>query len=199
VDRHYEIPEFYLDPKLYEIEQRLEGYLRAVYLTLGKHVTLIRVDPTDTPQIVKSKVAAIPVDAAERFYEAVKYCRFMKGRLLFYAEHIPWFETTWLIRNEMGRILKHFYFQPLTTYGMVRFGESLSPESVIDCLAGEILSVEDCDGLRMFLQVARTPVREGEEKSWARQVADIFDPVALSMEKLKSNLRYQIREYSRGE
>lgn len=189
VAAHYEIPQDVDDPRLSAIEESLHDYLRDVYAALTPYVSLIRVDPDDAPETLKAKVAAIPIDPEEAFYEGTKFCRFMKGRLVFYSTPIAWFDTSWLIRNELGRMVGNFYEKPLATFGYARFGEKLHPEVVLEKLEGSLLSTEICDGVRTFVRVAEAPVQEGEEKQRAREVAEVFEPLQWMIETLGDALR----------
>ncbi|MFA5865678.1 MAG: hypothetical protein WC975_13455 [Phycisphaerae bacterium] len=184
VDQHYEISEYYEEPKLTEIENRLEEYLKQAYATLAPHVTLINIDPADTPSELKKKITTVPVDPVETFYEGVKFSRFMKGRLLFYATAITWFDTQWLIRNELGRIVQNFYEQPLRTFGQVYFKETLTADEVLMRIEGSILPSDICRDVRTFVQRSRAPIRDGFEKSQAAGVAEVFEPVQVLVEKL---------------
>ena len=188
VDRHYEIPEYYEEPRLTVIERRLESYLGDAYTWLTGYVSLVDIDPTDTPARLKEKVAAIAVDPAERFFEGAKFSRFMKGRLLFYAEDILWFDSGWLIRNELGRIVNNFYHQPLKTFALARFAEKLAPEQALDRLRGDLLPPEVCAGVLEFVEAAQSPLSPGEEKAAARRVAEVFDPVLVMLETLGAEL-----------
>jgi len=189
VERHYEVPAYYSEPALSELERTLEKYLLGAYASLQETITLIEARPEDTPQQMRTKLASVTDEPAESFFEGVRYCRFMKGRLIFYATPIPWFETTWLIRNELGRMTRYFYTQPLTIYGAVRYRKRMAPETVLDALSGEILSAEESSGMRRFSQVASLPVPQGEERQYAQRVAALLDPVILCLEKLKTDLR----------
>ena len=192
VDQHYEIEAYYQEPKLGQIEQQLEAYLRDAMETLAESVTLIKIDAEDTPEKLKSKINVIPVDPIERFYEGVKFCRFMKGRLLFYATPITWFDSTWLIQNELGRIVKNFCEQPLNTFGMIRFNENLSARDVLDRLKGDILSSEICDRVRQFMEIAGMSIIAGQEKKQAREVAEVFEPVQMMVDTLSDELQHKI-------
>ncbi len=188
VDRHYEIPGYYEEPRLTEIEHALEDYLRDAYAVLGEHSSLIRIDPADSPASLKHKLAAVAVDPGERFFEGAKFSRFMKGRLLFYAEEILWFDAAWLIRNELGRIVNNFYTLPLETFALARFGEKIPPETALERLRGRILPPGVCDGVGEFVRTARAPFEPGEEKAVARRVAGVFDPVLITLEALGAEL-----------
>jgi hypothetical protein len=188
VDRHYEIPAYYEEPRLTEIERRLEGYLHDASAGLAGHVSLIEIDPAGTPADLKQKIASVAVDPGERFFEGAKFSRFMKGRLLFYAENILWFDSAWLIRNELGRIVNNFYHQPLKAFSLARFGEDLPPERALERLSGNILPPEVCAGVLEFVRTAQSPLAPGSEKALARRVAAVFDPVLVMLETLGAAL-----------
>ena len=82
-----------------------------------------------------------------------------------------------------------FYDEPLRAYGSVRFGENLPAETVVDRLRGNLLTLEECEGLSKFAQVKNTPIPDGQEREMARRVGGIFETVQLSLEKLREDLR----------
>ena len=188
VDRHYEIPEDYEEPRLAGIERRLEAYLRDAYASLAPYVSLIEIEAADTPARLKEKLAAIAVDPRERFFEGAKFSRFMKGRLLFYAEDILWFDSAWLIRNELGRIVNNFFRLPVTACALALYGEALAPGPALDRLSGEVLPPEVRAGVLEFVRTAEAPFAPGEEKATARRVAAVFDPVLIMLETLGAAL-----------
>jgi len=194
LDRHYEIPEYYHEPRLTEIERLLESYLRDVYAALADKVSLIDVDPEDSPEQLKEKIAASPMDPAETYFEGAKFCRFMKGRLLFYAASIAWFDAEWLIRNELGRMVTNFVKKPLASFSLARFGEELPADKALDRLRGDVLAADVCDGVEKFVESASAEVAEGQEKERARQVAAVFEPVQIMIETLGAELVTQLRE-----
>jgi len=189
VAHHYEIPQYYQESTLAEIERKLESYLRNVYGAMADHVTLIEVDVADTAEDLKAKIARMSVNPAEVFYEGTKFCRFMKGRLLFYGTSIPWFDAVRLIRHEIGRIVPNFYEKPLVTFGFFRFQKELSPHEVLDRLRGNLLSPEICDGVVNFIREAKAPIPDGKERERARAVADVFEPVQQMVEILSGDMR----------
>jgi len=194
VERHYEVPEDYAEPKLSDIEGELDDYLRDVYARLAQHVTLIDVDPTDTPEQMRSRVAAMPVDPVEQFLTGARFCRLMKGRLLFYSETIDWFDSAWLIRNELGRIVPSFYDAPLRAYGQIRFGRQFEPQEVLDRTAGDVVTAEDRQAVAEFVCIASAPIPEGQERPRARQVAAVFDPMLRVLENLRRDMRRMTSE-----
>ena len=188
LEQHYEVEADYREPRLTEIEQDLERYLNDAWGTLINDVTLLHAESGDSRQDINAKVSGVPVDPAEVFFEGVKFSRFMKGRLLFYASQIAWFDSIWLIQNELGRIVTNFHDKPLKTFGQLRYGEDLEPHQVLDRIRGDILTNEDCDGLADFSRLASLPIPKGREKQHAQTVADVYDPVLSSLEKLSAEM-----------
>jgi hypothetical protein len=188
LDRHYETPELYAEPRLTEIERELERYLDRAWASLAPHVTLVRPERGDRSAEMRRKVRAVPVDPVHGFFESAKFGRLLKGRLLFYAESIPWFDTAWLIRNEIGRIVANFYTKPLSIYGLARFGEKLEAAAVLDRIAGGLISANDRDHMNRFVAVASDPIAAGREREQARRVAEVFDVVTPVTEALGADL-----------
>ncbi len=188
VEKHYEIEEYYREPKLTEIEDMLEKYLRNVYAELREYVSLIEIEPSDSPSELKEKVTAIAVDPVEQFFEGSRFCRLMKGRLLFYANQIDWFDSGWLIRNELGRIVSNFYEKPLVSFGLVRFGKKMSATEVLNQIT-DVIDSEIRQKVSEFVRIANLPLLEGQEKERAKEVANLFEPVQIMIELLCRNLR----------
>jgi hypothetical protein len=188
VDRHFEQPEDYVDPRQAELERELERYLDNVWAALADHVTLVRPEPGDNVEKVRRKVAAAPSEPMQAFFESAKFGRLLEGRLRFYAESIPHFDSAWLIRNEVGRIGPNFYAKPLKIYGRVKFGTELTPEAVLDRLQSDLLSPAQCAGMRRFHAMAAEPITEGHERSRAILVADAYAVVPDVLEKLSDEL-----------
>lgn len=188
LDRHYECPLLYREPDLTELERRLERYLAEAWSSLRPRVTLIPVEDHDTRQAIQAKVGAVPVDPLELFFSVAKFGRLMKGRLLFYASEIAWFETDFLIANELGRIVSNFFSKPLLAYGLARFGARLEPATVLERLRGSLLSDADVTGMLRFAEVAGGKLTPGRYKAHARAVAESYDPVLATLEKLAGDM-----------
>ena len=112
----------------------------------------------------------------------------MKGRLRFYAQTILWFDSEWLIRNELGRMAANFYQTPLVSYGQVRFGEKLAAEEVLHRVRGELLSEDLCDGVKALVSLLNAPLRPGQERQRASQVAAAYDGMVALICSLSGNL-----------
>jgi hypothetical protein len=108
----------------------------------------------------------------------------MKGRLWFYAQEVPWFDSPPLIRNEFNRIGPNFYQTPLRLFARLVYGEELSAEAAVQRLEGEILSREDAGACRRFAALACVPCPDAELRTRARAISDIFDPFLCVLEHL---------------
>ncbi len=189
VERHFEVEPYYEEDRLRELEHRLEGYLRTVATRLAPSIQLIRWDPDDLPEALRAKIRDVAQAPAAAFFEVFKFCRLMKGRLLFYAAEVPWFETTWLIRNELSRIRRLFYEEAFARYARARFQLPLAAEDALARLEGELLTSAEARGVRAFADLASKPVEAGREKDRARAIAECFEPLHGSLEKMWHDIR----------
>lgn len=185
---HYETPELLRDPALAELEGRLERYLGEAWAAVADSVTLIEPGPDETRDSLRAKLAALPVNPIETFFARAKFSRLMQGRLLFYAERIRGFDSAWLIRNELGRIVENFFHRPLGAFGLARFGVELEADVVLDRLTGRELTKSDVRGMRRFAEIASRPIAEGREREQARAVAETYEPVLTVLETLRTDL-----------
>lgn len=183
IDLHYELPSWYQEPKLTQIESELEAYLAEAWSSLDGNLTLIQPEPNDSRECIASRIAALAADPVEQFFNSTRFARQMRGRLLFYAQRIPWFDSAWLIRNELARIATSLYERPTTLVGLLLYKKELEPDVVLDRLEGEMLSPSLCEGFRRFAKIASTPIEPGRERDASLAVSDCCDPVleALSV------------------
>jgi hypothetical protein len=177
VARHYEAPDLYDAPRLESLERELEGYLQGAWARLAGCVSLVEVDPADSREDLRRKTAAVGHDPADALFSSLRFARLLKGRLLFYARSIPWFDSEWLIHNELGRLVANFYRTPLVAYGQIRFSAKLAPEEVLDRLRGNLLDSEVCDGVNNLVDLVRTPLVSGQERQRATGVAVAYDAI----------------------
>ena len=189
LEAHYEVPELCADPGLAAFEAELKAYLEAAYRTILPELTLFRGQPDDTPEALRARVAAVHVDPIQQYFEGVKFSRLMKGRLLFYAEGIPHFDSIPLIRGELRRIRANFYEKPLEIYGKVRFGEALPAAEVAARLRAGLWSTEEYEGAVRFAELAVLPENVCDYRRVACEVAANFDPFLQAMETLNAHVR----------
>ena len=188
IDRHYEIARDYADPFLAELEADLELYLANVYCAMAPSLTVMNPSPTDTPEALRKKTAALPDDPYVSFAAGARFGRLMKGRLLFFAADLPSFDSDFLVRNELGRIVANFYEKPLMAYGTLRWNETLAPEAVLARLRGKLLTPAEADGFTRFAKKANEVIPQGMHRQRSREAADLYDPVMYVHDKLGKDL-----------
>lgn len=193
VQNHYEAPEDYAEPRLTAIERQLETYLYEVWASLQDRLKLVMPAAGDDVDAVRAKLAAVPGDATAEFFEGVKFGRLLEGRLRFYAEEIAWFDSAWLIRNELRRIVKNFYTRPLSVYGRLRFQRRMTDDEVLEHLRGTLLDDQSCRDMRRFAAIASEPIAPGDERRQARAVADVYQPVLAVCETLGADLLARVK------
>ena len=96
----------------------------------------------------------------------------------------PWFQTDWLIRNELGRLRQLFFEEAFTRYARARLGLPLTADQTLDRLEGALLTNDEAAGVRAFAAVARQEPQPGGEKRQAAAIAERFEPLYVSLEKM---------------
>jgi hypothetical protein len=188
LERHYEVPQDYQEPRLSQLERELEAYLQDAWAALEGHVTLVKHDAGNGCGEIRKKVTAVKGEPIPAFFECAKFGRLLKGRLQFYAQTIPHFDSAWLIRNELGRAAANFYHKPLSIYGQVRYGGQWSAAQVLERLRGKTLTDMECRDVMAFAHLAAQPIPVGEERKRSQQAADGYDSVLTCLEKLGQDL-----------
>lgn len=188
LERHYEVPQLLQDPGMARFEKELEECLTAVYRRALPELELVRGQPGDTPEELRARVATVPVDPIRQFFEFTKFARLMKGRLLFYAEDIPHFDSIPCIRIDLGRMGANFVDKPLKAYGRWRYGADLSVANVAARLKGDVWTDADCEGVLTLARLAQLPDDPAMYKPVARQIAANFAPYLRAVEKLAVHL-----------
>jgi hypothetical protein len=188
IQRHYELPMDYDEPRLSELECDLEAYLQDAWASLKGHVTLLDPSPADRPSDIRKKVSRLHGDPLADFLESAKFGRLLKGRLQFYAESIPHFDCEWVVQNELKRSAANFYCKPLSIYARLRFNENCSPDQTLARLRKDVLTPRECDGLSRFAEIVEQAIPPGQERIRAQQAADAFPPVLAALEKLTADL-----------
>ncbi len=189
VDRHYEIPEYYFEPRLSEIEGLLFDYLRAAYDTVRPEITVIDAGPGDDSPALKAKCAELSTGLLYRFYEGAKFCRLMMGRLLFYAEEIPSFDSSWLIGHELRRIRRLFFETTFSAFGRIAWDEELAPEDALERARGEFLDDADYAKVKDYADIFSRPYSDDGKKDFAKEVAARMAPFQVVLEKLGATAR----------
>jgi len=189
LDAHYEAPDICDDPGLGRFERELEAYLRMTYRPVVPQLTLFRGADDDTPDDLRARLARVHVDPVQQFFEVIKFSRLMKGRLLFYAEEIPHFDSIPCIRIDLGRMRANFFEKPLSIYGTMRYQEDLAPEEVASRLRGDLWSAAEYDGVMKLARLAPLPESAADYRPLARRIAEDFEPFLRAIEKLSAHVR----------
>lgn len=192
--RHYEFPEYYREPGLSEIESMLFEYLKEVYRIIRPEITVIDADPEDSSGELRQKLSTAKIDLMGKFYEGAKFCRLMMGRILFYSEEIPHFESTWLTGHELRRIRRSFFETTFTAFGLIAWGEELSPEEVLDKCRGEFLNESEYNDVRAYAEIFSKEYNPSEIKEFAVEVAETMGPFMMVLEKLGTLAKKIVQE-----
>jgi hypothetical protein len=176
VERHYEVPELYEEPALTRLEDRLEQALEMLRMRLGAVLTVIPGAQGGSVADWKAALSAVPVSPATRVFDAARFCRLMKGRLRFWANAPPHFDSTWPIENELLRLRRNFFDIPFGVYWEVTTGEKVKdPSPVLDRLAAGVLSAEELRCTREFVRLTPGQWEPGRQKATALAIAEVFD------------------------
>ena len=196
IDQHYEIEELYREPVLSKLEERLFGYLKEVFRQLREKITIVQVENKDNPAAYREKLNKIMVDPCMQIFDSAKFSRLMKGRLKFYARAGHFFDSKWLIQNELSRIGKSFFATPFTIYWKAfGDGEHLAPLEISRRLTGEIFSPEDFSFIKRFSDLTMHDYKEGEEVEMASQIAEAMDGFYLALDKLVQTAKERRQRY----
>ena len=193
---HYEKPELYDDPRQMEFETKLYDYLVNAYRTVAPMIEIFTAFPGDTRREILDKCALVSTDLWSRLFAGVKFSRLMMGRLCFYAESIPHFDSIWLIENELKRLINMFYVTTLTAFGVIIWGDELLPEEVLNRLRGKFLTVSECEVIEAFADIFNHGYEVATIKDIAREIAKRMESFQKVLEKLMHIAREHLEERS---
>jgi len=192
VERHYEQPRFLTEPGVTELDGELEEYLTGtVNVLLDRY-------PLDCPRsatVAQLKHAVRKLGGAVSFaqlFENVKFSRLMKGRLWFYGQDVLWFESPWLIRNELNRIRANSFETPVCLFVKLVHGKDLAPGQAFQLLEGDVFDPEQAEACKRFARVAAPECPTHDLKKRALEIAAIFDPFFCAMEHLVERAKERI-------
>lgn len=181
----YETPKWYQEPFLTELEDELEAALQAMVPQLREAVTLIPPGAGTDIAAWKKALQNVPVDPALVILDNAKFSRLMKGRLRFYIQAPPHFDSIWLIQNELRRIGNNFFRVPFRTYWKLRMGETVQdPVTILDRLRSDPLTDTEIAATKEFARLTPGHWEEGREKEVATAIADIFDDFFRALTKI---------------
>jgi hypothetical protein len=184
IDCHYEIPAWYDEPKISELEEVLFNYLQKAYSVVCPEITLIHASHDDGNKELKAKIKEISVGALENFFDGTKFCRLMMGRLYFFAENIPHFDSCWLIQNELGRDRRLFFEDTFSAFGLIAWGEKITPEDALERCLGEFLTSSDVHDVRAYADSFGKMKEALSLKQMSVEIANTLGPFQIVLEKL---------------
>ena len=180
----YEIPKWYAEPRLVELENTLEKALAVIAERLRSIVTLIPASAGSDISKWKQALQQVPIDPALIIFENAKFSRLMKGRLWFYANISEHFDSTWLIQNELRRLGNNFFRVPFRTYWKIKTGETVAdPVAILDQLRGALTDGEIA-ATREFARLTPGTWETGKERVIALAICDVFDDFFRALTKL---------------
>ena len=181
----YETPKWYAEPHLTQLEDELENALEALAEALRPEITLVPDDAGTDVSAWRDALATVPVEPALVIFDNAKFSRLMKGRLHFYANAPSYFSTTWLIRNELGRIGNNFFVVPFRAYWKLVTGETVEdPVRILDSLVGNPLTSQEAEATREFHRLASSEWEEGKESGAAIAIVRVFDGFYKGLAKI---------------
>jgi len=183
IERHYEIPEYYIEPKLSEIELQLFLYLKAVYKIISHKITIIEACTKDDSTKLLKKLDNVKIGLMNNFFEGIKFCRFNIGRLLFYAEEIPHFDSTYLVKYELARNRRLFFENTFIAFGKMAWDVNMSPEKVLERCRGEFINESEFKDVRNYIETFDQKNNYANIKEFARKIASAQELFQIVMEK----------------
>ena len=184
----YALERWYAEPHLSHFEDLLEMALQVMASALRDAITLVPLSAGLDITKWKAVLAGVPVDPAYIVFENAKFSRLMKGRLRFYADAPAYFDTQWLLENELGRIHNNFFRNPFRAFWKAYAGEDAAdPFDILDRL-GSLLTVEEIADTRAFAQLTAPPLQPENWKALAREVAEVYDGFYHALHRISDEL-----------
>jgi hypothetical protein len=181
----YELPQWYEEPLLSELDDHLETGLRAIAAKVRPCLTLVPSHTGPDASVWRKALQDIPIDPALIVREKARFSRLMKGRLLFYAKAPAHFDSAWLIRNELNRMGSNFFHTPFAAYWKVKTGQSIAePGRILDSLCGDLLTSGEVAATKEFVRLTQRGWKHGQEKEIALAIVEVFDDFFRALTKV---------------
>jgi predicted dehydrogenase len=185
VERHYEAPEWLVEPAITRLDERLEAYLAGMAAVLGSRHPWLALPPSPTASDLRARLKAHePAPSFVAIFETMKFARLMKGRLWFYAHDVPWFDSRLLIVNELSRIRRNFLEQPMRMFVRLTRGIEVDAAQALDLVSREGLDAADVAACRRFAELADPRCPTAELRPRAAAIAECFDPFYRAIDRL---------------
>ncbi len=190
VEAHYEIPALYEEPELTRLEDRLEAALAMLAGELAPRLTIVP-DPVDkTVAQWKRRLDAVPLSPVMRIFDSARFSRLMKGRLQFYGNAPPHFDSVWLIENELRRIRRNFFEIPFGVFWEVTTGQRPhNAVEIIPKLCPTVLTREEAHYVAEFVRLLPGRWESGCQKAIALALSGIFDGFLSALSKIVGRVK----------
>lgn len=200
VQKNYEVPNLYEEPALSELEKRLFEGLKLAASQLSRVITILPNAHRTKPEDWKLSLKQVVINPSLVIFDNAKFARLMKGRLYFYVNTPSYFDSIWLIQNELERMGNNFFRFPFQTFWEITRGEKIEdPADIVPKIAGEILNEEEVRCIFAFDRLTRTPYQE-YGKEVAKKIIDIYDGFFRGLYKISEKVKeLQKRDASKNE
>lgn len=189
LEKHYEVPELYEEPELSLLENRLFNALKIIKKRLSDSITLVS-NVSGNIDDWKKELSNVPIEPQLIIFDSSRFCRLMKGRLRFYANTPGYFDSIWLIQNELKRIGNMFYRTPYRIFWELYSGDKVENiDTVIPKLVPDILNSSEAEATLKFSRLASGTWEERKEVQTALTIADIFDEFFHGLNKIITRVR----------
>jgi len=182
---HYEAELYLTEPGITRLDNALATYLQGVVNTLREAGAPFNFPPTPTPQTLKTTVLGPDSTVAlSTLFDSLKYARLLKGRLWFYGQELPGFDTTFLIRNELNRMQSLYYDIPLRGFAQLVYGEETTSDGALLAMRGDAFSSDEIDSFRRFAAAVDPICANADLKQRALEIAAVFDEFLFALNHL---------------
>jgi len=186
---NYELPQWYREPQLTQLEDLLETALAAIAPNVLDAVRIVPGDAGTDMRRWKTALRNAPLDPALVIFDNAKFSRLMKGRLYFYTHAPPHFDTTWLIQNELRRLGNNFFRVPFATFWKIKTGEVMhDPAPILDQLRGDPLTKAELEATKAFGRLTPGHWEAGQEQQIAQAIIGVFDGFFSALTKISESV-----------
>jgi hypothetical protein len=171
----YETPKWYEEANLTLLEDSLDMALKAIAAVLREEITLISREAGMDVHRWKRELGLVVQEPAAEMLEKTRFSRVFKGRLWFYLHAPEDYDTTFLIRNELGRVGWLFFTAPFRIYWRWKTGAQVeNPLAILEELRGSPLTDGQVEATREFARLVLDGW-QGKEIEVSHRILEIYD------------------------
>jgi hypothetical protein len=189
LDNNYKITKWYSEPHLSSLEDMMEDGLGVIASRLRRELGFSNENEEENIIILKRAVEQFDVDPILRVFESCRFSRLMKGRLYFYLNVPPFFDSSKLIQIELGRIGNNFFKIPFQAYWKIKTGEdNANPSKILDGMNGDPLTEEEYASTKEFAKLTSSDWH-GKERLVTEQIVSVYDSFYKALSKMTTSLK----------